>query len=172
MSYLLDLVRTFTPAETITFRRLDLLSPPDGPTYDLVTGTEVLEHIGPDDVAATNLLAWTHGHVWVLVPHCADEDLTDPRRVRREWERHGHHRPGYSSASLRRLFDGGQPSWVRRCYYAPDAARLRAVLNAHPDDELLRHAGELERLAARDVRDDPSPDHPAAGIEILVRSST
>ena len=153
-------------------RVLDLTSEPDGQKFDLVTSTEVLEHIGADDRAARHLLSLAAGHVWSLVPFCTESELSDERARRRAWERHEHHRPGYTFASLRQLFAQSQLIWERNCYIQPEAQQLRDEMRDNSDDELWRHRRAWVDAAVRDIDAAHRPDATAAGIEILTQAAT
>ncbi len=159
-------------------RALDLLAdpPPDQVGgYDLVIGVEVLEHIEDDGRAAACILGLSRRFVYQLVPHATPAQLADPQAQRRAWERHEHHRSGYTHDDLGRLFAAGRPEWIRTCYVAPDAPRLRADLDAAPIWSRLRHRRQLVDRASQDVRspaaagDRAADDAAAAGIEILTR---
>jgi SAM-dependent methyltransferase len=153
----------------VRFRTLDLLAEPSGERFDLVTSTEVLEHIEADEVAARHMAALASRAVWALVPFCPARDLDRPDLQQRAWEAHGHHRIGYTAESLAALFPDDGHEWVRNCYYEPEASDLRTHLKESDNRQLLQQYPELVTAAVTDVRDEPRPDGGAAGIEILVR---
>jgi SAM-dependent methyltransferase len=152
----------------VSFETLDLLAEPSGPTYDLVTSIEVLEHIDDDGLAARHLARLTHDHLWILVPFCRESALTNPASLQRAWEKFEHHRPGYTFETLGRLVEGSDVRWMRNCYRPPDALTLRQRLSQATDDELRRDRDELIRSALEDVGDDHRQDK-SGGIEVLAR---
>jgi SAM-dependent methyltransferase len=151
----------------VSFGALDLLAPPDGETYDLVTSIEVLEHIDDDRLAARHLSQLTNNHLWVLVPFCRDSVLTNEASCRQAWEKFEHYRPGYTFDTLTSLFDELDTRWMRNCYHPP-ALEVRQSLGQASDDELRRDRDQLVRSAVADVGDD-RPDQAAAGIEVRAR---
>jgi hypothetical protein len=152
----------------VKIRTLDILTPPRRARHDLVISTEMLEHIDDDRRAAEHMMASSKQLVWCLVPGCTEEDLTDDERVTGAWERHEHFRPGYTDRTIREVFSGATPRWVRSCYYQPDATILRTLLNAASDEEIFEHRDDLMGGAADDVRDEIRHDHSAEGIHTLV----
>jgi hypothetical protein len=152
----------------VVTRPLNLLEAPDAPGCDFVSSIEVLEHIEDDATAARNLQAWSNRFVYSLVPGCTDADLVDEPLRRRVWERHEHHRPGYTADTMRAVFADARMQWLRNCYFEPDAPALRRRLTEATDEELEAQRLELIEAAVADVRDEILPGG-ASGIEILVR---
>lgn len=154
----------------VSFRALDLLGDRGPDRFDLVTGIEVLEHIDDDERAARHLRGVARHLVYQLVPACTPAALVDPVRIRRERERHEHVRPGYTPETLRALFGGAAPVWVRHCYRPPEAPALRARLAEMSRRQRRSLATELLAAAVSDVRADRPGEGAGAGagIEILV----
>ena len=155
--------------DNVVFRELDLLEAPTSIGYDLVTGIEVLEHIEDDRRAVANLLAMTGGFAYQLVPHCREIDLTDAGLAERVWQRHGHHRPGYTERTAHDLFAAAELIWVRRCYHQPFASELRRWLQAVSDDELGRDRDQVVARGLLDLGPPPPGSTGALGLEVLVR---
>jgi SAM-dependent methyltransferase len=158
-----------SPLANVEFRTLDLLGESDGARFDLVTSIEVLEHIEDDARAARHMVASARQFVWILVPSCSEPDLGDARLARKVWDRHGHHRPGYTFATLPGVFEGVQPVWVRSCYHEPEATRLRQAMIEASDEELLADASRLFDEAALDVVDLHRAPTGFMGLEALIR---
>jgi SAM-dependent methyltransferase len=154
----------------VTFRPLDLLDAgaPVTERYDLVIGVEVLEHIDDDRRAATQVAALSRAFVYQLVPYCTDADLADAKVRAREWQRHGHHRPGYTHETLAALFSAGDPAWIRTCYVEPEASSLRHRIEQAASWVRLARRHRLVMAACADVGQHGGVQ-PASGIEILTR---
>jgi hypothetical protein len=134
----------------ISFGVLDILDAP-AETADLVTSTEVLEHIAEDEVAAANICARSRQYVFTLVPFATGSDHEDSERRQRAWQSHGHYRIGYDSADLIRLF--GQPVAIRGCYWKPSAREFRETLTGMSVEEIARNSNRLMDWAHRDIVD-------------------
>ncbi len=154
--------------DNVEFTPLNLLSPPGPNRYDLVTSTEVLEHIGRDQQAASHMIAVASKFVWTLVPSCTEQDLTDPFTVEVAWRSNEHVRPGYTDRSLSALFEEGRKLWMRSCYFAPEAQYVRQVLNSATDEQIFASRQEILDAAEQDVRDELRSDNSAQAIEVLV----
>jgi len=154
--------------DNVEFAPLNLLSPPGPRRYDLVTSTEVLEHIGRDQQAASHMVAVAAKFVWALVPSCTEEALTDPVSCAASWRSNEHVRPGYTERTLSALFEQGRKVWMRSCYFGPEAGYLRRLLNTATDEQIFASRQEILEAAAGDVRDELRHDNTVQGIEILV----
>ena len=154
--------------DNVEFGSLNLLSPPGPTRYDLVTSTEVLEHIGRDQQAVSHMIAVASKFVWSLVPSCPEAALTNPVSVGAAWRSNEHVRPGYTERTLSALFEEGRTLWMRSCYFAPEAPYVRQILTEATDDEILASRQEILDAAQQDVRDELRHDNSAQGIEILV----
>ena len=156
--------------DNVEFASLNLLSSPGPNRYDLVTSTEVLEHIGRDQQAASHMIAVASKFVWALVPSCTEAALTDPASFASAWRSNEHVRPGYTNRTLSALFEEGRTLWMRSCYFAPEAQYVRGILTQATDAEILASRQEILDAAALDVRDELRHDDSAQGIEILVET--
>ncbi len=154
----------------VTCRRLDLLDPvaPHIEAHDLVVGVEVLEHLDDDHRAAARAASLSRAYVYQLVPFCTDRDLADPRVRAQAWQRHRHHRPGYTRETLATRFPAGDHAWIRTCYLEPEATSLRRRIDQAPTWVRLARARRLVAEACADVGDHAATTE-ASGIEILTR---
>ena len=137
----------------VSYNTLDLLRPREVERYDFVSAIEVLEHIEDDDTAAKNLVDHAAHHAHILVPYCNDEELNDPRRRQREWERNEHFRPGYPQERFDAILGDAPRRVVRNCYLTPEATDFRAQVTELPDEQLTAQRLELTARALGDLRD-------------------
>jgi 2-polyprenyl-3-methyl-5-hydroxy-6-metoxy-1,4-benzoquinol methylase len=93
------------PFANLRFETRDILRWPEAGQYDFVFSIECLEHIAADDAAFRNMAAKVApgGYFYISVPFASVTEQQDPVLRRREWETHGHHRPGFAFADLDRL---------------------------------------------------------------------
>jgi len=158
--------------ENVSYAVQDLLAPCEtDPAADFVASIEVLEHIDDDETAARNLIACSRRFVFALVPYCSAAELDDPRRARRAWSAHGHHRVGYTHETFAAVLGDHERLMLRNCYFNPEAAALRARLSEMSDEEAVEARLELTREAADDVQDRvvAGGTEQAQGIEALLR---
>ena len=157
--------------DNVTFATHDLLAPSAGPLADFVASIEVLEHIEDDQTAARNLVACARRFLYLLVPYCSAAELGNPGLAARMWERHEHHRVGYTRATFDALLGDHERLIDRNCYLLPEAIELRARLGAMSDDEVAAARNELVRAAADDVQNRlvEGGSKEAQGIEALLR---
>jgi SAM-dependent methyltransferase len=152
----------------VSFGSLDLLADVGDQRYDWVSSIEVLEHIEDDRRAARNLVALADRWLWVLVPHCTPQELSDPEVIRRAWDKCEHHRPGYTFDTLGQVLGSRvDVRWMRTCYRRPGAMAFRSELGELSDDELILRRLELIATACDDL--DGPFDAAGAGIEVLGR---
>jgi SAM-dependent methyltransferase len=156
----------------VKVERLDLLasSAVRDQSFDFVCATEVIEHIEDDRGAAQAMMSLSNHFAYVLVPFTTATALADEDQVKREWDLHGHHRPGYTHETLAALVEGTQVTWLRNCYFEPEASELRARLDADSDAELRAHRAELVDLAMKDLRGErvAGGRREAQGVKVLV----
>lgn len=156
--------------ENVRFDILDITQPARCKA-DLVTSTEVLEHIEDAEQAARNMRDAAGKYVFALVPFADQRFNADPERRRRLLESHGHFVCGYDAATLAELFP--HPVEVRGCYWADRGQPFRTALDAMDAQAIRNDAACLVARAQDDVTPGrvPASRAEAAGIWTLARSS-
>ena len=158
----------------VELRTLDLLTVGtvmNADKFDFVSSIEVLEHIDDDETAAAIFTGMSRQFLYVLVPSCCEEDLTDEDNIRRAWEHHEHFRPGYTDKTLKRLFPGATILSIGSCYLSPTASATRTRLDAMSDDAIRSGWRELFDVARADIGSPVVECSQANGIELLARVS-
>ncbi|HUM01960.1 MAG TPA: methyltransferase domain-containing protein [Thermoanaerobaculia bacterium] len=144
------------------------------PVADFVFTVECLEHI-EDDEAVVALMASKlapGGRLYLQVPFASEGESVDPALCRREFEEHGHVRPGYSPERLLSLA-GGQGLTVESvaaAYRFPLQPLVAAGVSTIPLDVLLPRWREILELIETDVRDGLAANRTeATAIKLLAR---
>lgn len=137
---------------------------------DLVSSTEVLEHIEDAEQAARNMLDAADKYVFALVPFADRRFNADPERRRRVLESHGHFVCGFDEAALVALFPN--PVEVRGCYWVDRGQPFRSVLDAMDAQAIRDRSACLVARADDDITPGrvPVSRAEAAGIWILAHS--
>ena len=165
-----DRIRRAYPLPNLSFAEANLFELDD--RYDLIFTIEVLEHIEDHQAAADHLVSLLSpgGHLFNLVPFAAPAEQENEALRQREWENHGHFRVGYNRDDLVALFPGQEVLECAGTYWRDHAEPLRYIMDAMPDETMVRCLPDLIRMGRFDLRDQqPASRGRAVGIKILTR---
>ena len=145
------------PFENLRFELRDILLWPEPQEYDFVFSIECLEHIEDHLTAFRNMAAKVApgGYFYISVPFASREEQQDQTLRQREWQRHGHYRPGYSFEDLEQLCADHRLEVLHGCnmFSAPlvfNVDRLLEKINPEARDASL---ADVARLLLTDLND-------------------
>jgi trans-aconitate methyltransferase len=145
------------PLENLRFELRDILMWPEAADYDFVFSIECLEHIEDHVTAFRNMAAKIApgGYFYISVPFASREEQRDETLRRREWETHGHYRPGYSFEDLEQLCSDQGLEVLHGCnmFSSPLVFNVDRLLEKIDPEARDASLADVARLLLTDVND-------------------
>jgi SAM-dependent methyltransferase len=158
----------------LTFHTGDLLDPAflrGVSPADFVFSIECIEHIEQDSAVMTSVarLVRPGGVLYVQVPFATTRDLVDRSVVEREWQVHGHVRPGYTARDLygHCVNNGLRVLKIGGAFWSPVQPIVWSSVQ-RLGSRVMPLWSVLFALAQRDVREGiPTSREEATGIKVI-----